>query len=157
MIVRVVVGVVLAAALLAATTPALDAARTDRGAQVGATETARLLDAVGALVERSDPTPPDAPGAVRRLAVRIPPPSLTFPRVSVFLDPPPAADVGRANRSRVGYRVNGRTHATRTRLPLATDAAGRRLTVESGERARLALRYVRSANRSMVRVARDSK
>lgn len=154
MIVRVLVGVVLAGALLAAATPGIHAARADRGAHLGATETARLADATDALVARNDPAPVGVNGATARVHVRLPSASLTLPPVAVFFAP--ATD---ARNALVGYRVAGESHAKPlpVSLPVTTEPAGERLVVRAGGRATFVLRYTTTPAGPVVRVTRESK
>lgn len=72
MIVRVVLAVVVASALLAASMPAVREVNQYRADQTVASSADRLEAAVDALERDSDPVPPGVPGARRRVRIEVP-------------------------------------------------------------------------------------
>ncbi|MFB6110295.1 MAG: hypothetical protein ABEJ60_05405 [Halodesulfurarchaeum sp.] len=88
---RVLLSVVLAAALLAASLPAIESARRARADQQLTESVERFESATRRLVRHSDPVRPGVPGAVRRVQIEMPrrPSGATF-----SLGPDPAAGNG---------------------------------------------------------------
>jgi hypothetical protein len=71
-VIRVVVTVLLAVALLGVAQPAVDAARAERTATTLTTDVERIERAATSLLDRDDPPPSGVRGARRSLAMRLP-------------------------------------------------------------------------------------
>jgi hypothetical protein len=72
MSVRLLLAVVVAAALIASSLPAIDAAQQARADQTLDESTQEIRDAVSLLVRHNDPVPPGIPGARRRVRIEVP-------------------------------------------------------------------------------------
>lgn len=113
--IRVVVTVVIATALLAASLPAVDSARGDRTAAHLDGELATLTDAAASLVDRDDPTPPSVSGARRVVTLTLPTRSWTAAGVDSLTVGCRAA----CPRPTLGYTLDtGRTRRVAVDLPL---------------------------------------
>lgn len=114
--IRVVLVVALATALIAAATPAIDAGRTDRTATRLSSAADRLERAASSLVERDDPTARDLRGARRTLEVHLPERSWSAVGVVHFTIGGRRSSVV-DTRDVISYRIGG--GSTRTvRLPV---------------------------------------
>lgn len=103
--VRTLLCVVLAAALLGMSLPALDDARTGRTEQSMETTAIRIAETAETLASTDDPVPPDAPGARRTLSVTVPSAGLDTAHVDFLtIGGTPNASAP----SMVGYRLSGR-------------------------------------------------
>lgn len=113
--IRVVIAVVVATALLAASLPAVDSARADRTAAQLDGELAALSDSAASLVDRDDATATGLPGARRVVSLTIPARSWTAAGVD-------SVTVGcrdECRRPTVSYTLdNGRTRRVHLDLPL---------------------------------------
>lgn len=117
MIVRLVLAVALATALVASALVPLDDARRERGAAVVADQASAIERRAATLLERDDPT--EGAGARRIVTLDLPARSWTSARVD-RLTLRPGTD---ATRPRITWRVvGGRTHTRRLpNVPLATE------------------------------------
>jgi hypothetical protein len=103
--VRTLLTVVVAAAILGMSLPAMADARADRTEAELDTAAARVTDAVAALVAREDPVPATERGASRTVTVTIPHAGMADAEVAYFsLGGVPNASAP----SIIGYRVAGR-------------------------------------------------
>lgn len=115
--IRVVVAVTVATALLAASLPAVDSARSDRTAAHLDGELARLSEAAASLVDRDDATTSGVPGARRVVSVSLPMRSWTAAGVDAVRIGCRADDGCR--QPTLGYELdNGRQRRVRLALPL---------------------------------------
>ncbi|USZ68908.1 hypothetical protein NGM10_04025 [Halorussus salilacus] len=138
--IRTVLAVVLAAALVGVATPALDAARTTRSERLTAAELGRVETAAEGLVAEETPAGPGGPGPRRTLEIELPGDSpTTAPVAYVAFGGRPGesvADTGRTDA--VAFRVaGGRHHVHRVGVDLRVagrdEVAGRdRVTVRNG-------------------------
>ena len=104
--VRTLLSVVVAAALLGASLPALDDARTARTEQSMETTATRLAEAATTLASTDDPAPPDAPGARRTLSVTVPSAGLDTARVDYLAV---GGTPNTAGPSTLTYRLSGQS------------------------------------------------
>ena len=115
--IRVVVAVAVATALLAASLPAVDSARADRTAAHLDGEVARLSAAAASLVDDDDATVSTVPGARRVLSLAVPERSWTAAGVDVVRIG--CRDGDGCRRPTLGYELdNGRERRVRLDLPL---------------------------------------
>jgi hypothetical protein len=153
-VIRAVLSVTLAAALLAAALPALDdAARTRTAATVEA-DAEHLRDVATALATTDDAVPADRPGARRVVTVRLPPDSLaTAPveHLAVGGRPDAAAAPGSATAVTglptdapdvLAYRLAGRPTQT-VRVPVDLRTPGGPVVLREAGTHRLTLGLVR--------------
>lgn len=132
--IRVVLAVVLAAALLSVALPAVDAGRVDRTATRLDAATARIERAARSLLAHEDPTPPGVAGARRRVGFRLPVRSWTAVRATLRID-------GEADA--VTYRLAGRRPHRTTFRGVDLRTPGGPVAFESAGRHRLVLSLVR--------------
>ncbi|WP_115862826.1 DUF7311 family protein [Halorussus litoreus] len=162
---RVVLGLALAAAIVAAVMPALDEARTTRTDRLVARELDRVESAARALVRE------ESPGARRTVEIAVPGESpTTAPVAFVSLAGLPAGSEGRVDvdnddRDLLAYRLAGGSVNVRrvaVDLRVALDGAGgvpdgetiesddRALVLPGGESSLVTLRLVRAGGRPVV-------
>lgn len=110
MSVRLLLAVVLAGALVAASMPAIDAAQRAQADSELSRSVEEIETATSAMVRHSDPVPPDVPGATRRISVE---PPAEPDGASLTIGPAPESDP--RNGSLVTVRIPGKP-ADRTRL-----------------------------------------
>jgi hypothetical protein len=167
-VIRVVLGVALAVALVAVTTPALEDARADRTERL----TARELDRVGVAAEEL--AREEAPGARRTLTLSLPGDSateapLSFVALGGVPDNSSATVTDTAARDLLVFRVaGGRRHVRRVEADLRVVRGGiggaggnrtrstedsRALVLRGGGSYEVTLRLVRSDGRRIVVVA----
>ncbi|MFB6124729.1 MAG: hypothetical protein ABEJ59_02055 [Halanaeroarchaeum sp.] len=153
MIVRVLLAVLLAAALVTAAMPAIEDARSGVAASTADRETQRVAEAVDRLPRRSDPVPRDVPGARRVLDVD------PGPRGTIRIGAAPGVSGLDADGDVVSFEAGG----TRDRSPVAPPVRvvgqngtllrdGRPLVVR--DRLHVVLRYELVDGRPVVTVAR---
>lgn len=122
MSVRLLLAVVLAGALVAASMPAIDAAQRAQADSELSRTVEEIETATSAMVRHSDPVPLDVPGATRRITVE--PPSQP---ADATLTIGPAPDASPRNGSQVAVRIPGepvdRTRLSPTVRPLGPDGA----------------------------------
>ncbi|MEF8781870.1 MAG: hypothetical protein V5A39_03095 [Haloarculaceae archaeon] len=139
---RVVVAVALAAALLGASMPAVDAARVDNAeARVGA-EIEGLARTAERLQKRNDPSPPGVPGARRTVTLHMPGPSWGSASLDYLSIPGSAARPGASDHTTVTWRVQGGRRVTR-RLSVPLSGPGTGLTIQGGGSRRIVLELTR--------------
>lgn len=100
--IRVVLAVLLSAAILGVVLPAADTARSQRAATLAADEANEFTVAVDRFVRRNDPVPVGSPGATRLVTVRM-----------------PAATTLRIRDGHVAWTHGDRTHRVTTDTQLA--------------------------------------
>ncbi|SDM10800.1 hypothetical protein SAMN04487949_0877 [Halogranum gelatinilyticum] len=150
--IRVVVAVAVATALLATSLPAVDSARADRTAAHLDGEMARLSAAATSLVDDDDATVSGVPGARRVLSVSVPARSWTAAGVDAIRVG--CRDGEGCRRPMVGYELdNGRQRRVRLDVPLVV-ADGPLVLRETG-RHRLTLTLTRRDGSVAVVVARE--
>jgi hypothetical protein len=104
-VIRALLAVALALALVAVSLPVVDDARTGRAAARADATLTTVERAARGLVTGEDATAPDLPGARRRVTVRLPVPSWSTAGVAwLSVGGRPG---GRGNRSLLAYRVSG--------------------------------------------------
>jgi len=144
---RVVVAVALATALLGVSMPAVQSARVDHAHSRVAIELDTLAATAARLQERNDPAPPDVRGARRTVVLHLPGGAWTSADISYLVVPGPSSDLPRGT---VRYRVaDGRERTRSTEVPLVGPPGGLRLT---GGRHRLVLEYTQQAGEQVVLV-----
>lgn len=117
LVIRIVLTVALAAALLAASLPAVDSARGDRTAAELAADFASIRHAAAGLVDEDDPTRGDVAGARRLVTVGIPPSSWT----TAAVDSVTVRGQTDSSGPTLGYRLDsGRRSRLRLDVPLRT-------------------------------------
>lgn len=120
MTVRLLLAVVLAGALVAASMPAIDAAQRSQADSELSRTVEEIETATSAIVRHSDPVPPGVPGATRRITVE---PPAQPDGASLTIAPVPDSDS--RNGSVVTVRIPGepadRTHLSPTVRPLGSD------------------------------------
>ena len=147
---RVVVAVGLATALLGASMPAVETARVDHAHARTDAEVDGLAATADRLSERNDPAPPGVPGARRTLTLHMPGPSWASASLDYLLIPGPSTD---RPPGTVRWRVDGGRETTRNfPVPLVGPEGGLRLA--GGGTRRLVLEYVRRDGREVVAVRR---
>lgn len=117
--IRVVLAVALATALLAASLPAVDGARADRTAARLDADFAHVRESTATLVDREAPTRTDVAGARRVLTIHVPRSSWT----TVAVDTVSVAGRSDADErtTTLGYTLeNGRQRRVRLDVPLRT-------------------------------------
>jgi hypothetical protein len=146
---RVVVAVALATALLGAATPAVDDARIDHADARVETEVDELAATADRLVERNDPAPPGVRGARRLLTLHLPGPSWGSAGLDHLSVPGPSAD----RRGVLTWRVEGGRETTRwVSVPLVGPDGG--LSLRGGGARRVVLELVRRDDEPVVVVRR---
>lgn len=163
---RVVLAVVLAAAILGATLPALDSARQTRADRLAATEIDEIATTAKSLVEEEDAVRPDVAGARRTLSVSAPDASPTRAAVAYVSiggvpgsGPPTDAATDGGDSDVLAYRLaNGEPRVRRVGVDLRVVQNGRvlgddRPLVIRGDDRRLSLRLVRLDGRTTVLVS----
>lgn len=103
--IRAVLAVVLALALLSASLPAVDAARADRSTASVRADLSAVETAARSLVTGEDATLTDVPGARKRAVVHVP--SATWSTARVAWVGAGGRPDGPGNRSRLAFRVAG--------------------------------------------------
>jgi hypothetical protein len=147
---RVVVAVALATALLGAATPAVDSARIDHADARVQTELDELVTTADRLVERNDPAPPGVRGARRILTLYLPGPSWGSAGLERLSVPGPSAD---RPRGTVRWRVEGGRETTRwVSAPLVGPEGG--LSLRGGGARRVVLELARRNDDPVVVVRR---
>lgn len=137
---RVVVAVALAAALLGASMPAVDTARVDHAEAKMAAEVDRLAAAAERLRERNDPSPPGVPGARTEVRLHLPGSSWGTASLDYLSIPGAVADSGGANYTEITWRVEGGRRTTRKlSTPLVGSGGGLRLEGDGSRRVVLEL------------------
>lgn len=144
---RVVVAVALATALLGASMPAVESARTDHAHGRVDIELEALAATAARLQDRNDPVPPDVQGASRTVVVHLPDGAWTSGDIAYLVVPGPTSKYPPGT---VRYRVAGGRERTRsTGVPLVGPPGGLRM---AGGRHRLVLEYTRRADEPVVLV-----
>lgn len=144
---RVVVAVALATALVAVSLPAVQTARVDYAHGRVDVELDTLAATASRLQERNDPAPPDVQGARRTVELQLPGRTWTSAGVAYLLVPGPSSGVSPGT---VRYRVaDGRERTRSTRIPLVGPPGG--LWLASGGH-RLVLEYTRQGDEPVVLV-----
>lgn len=152
--IRVVLAVALATALLSASLPAVESARADRTAAGLDADVARLTAAATTLVDRDAPTRRDVAGARRVVAVAVPRPSWTTTAVDsvTVAGQPDGADESTTSAT-VSYTLqNGRQRRVRLDVPFRTPDGP--VVLRSSGTHRLVLSLVRDGDESAVVVRR---
>ncbi|MFD1586946.1 hypothetical protein ACFR9U_08120 [Halorientalis brevis] len=155
---RVVVAVTLSVALLTVTLPALETARRDRSDRRVTAELDRLAAAIQDVYAREAAVSPDATGAQRIVAVRIPTRSWTGAAVEYVAigAHPERAEVDERNETTFGWQVSGARSRTRRLADVPVEAAtpgdgDSPLVIREPGRHRLALSLVvRDGQRTVV-------
>jgi hypothetical protein len=110
-VIRAVLAVCLAVALLGVTVPAVETASRDHSARVAEAELTRFRATVADLAATDDALPADSPGARRLVTLRIPTPDLAAAPVSYLAVggvPGAASSEGTSETSdRLAYRLRG--------------------------------------------------
>jgi hypothetical protein len=154
---RVLLAVVLTAALLAASLPAIQSAQQARADQQVTATVDRIEAAITDLARHSDPVRPGVPGAVRRIPVEIP---RRPAGVTLSLGPPAVARNG--TETVLTASVPGEPDVVR-RLDVPVRPAGADRpaltngTLELGDSTTLTLEYRRVAGEPVVTVTRGFK
>ena len=146
---RTVLAVALATALLATALPVVDSARTTHAERTVENELRHLDSAARRLADASDPVPRDAPGARREHAVVLPQATWGTAPIGALRVPPPGSD------EVISYRVAGgnwTTFHTRSPVPVVGPPGG--LTLRDGGRHRFVLTFQRRAGAAVVVVSR---
>jgi len=144
---RVVVAVALATALLGVSMPAVQTARVDYAHGRMDTELDTLAATATRLQERNDPAPPDVDGARRSVTLHLPDGAWTTADLTYLLIPGPSGDFPRGT---VRYRVADGPNRTRSiGASLVGPPGGLRV---DGGRHRLVLEYTRRAGEPVVLV-----
>lgn len=133
--IRVVLAVLLAVALLAAATPAIDESRTARTTIHLDRVTERVERAAHSLTAHEDPTRPSVGGARRLVKFRLLERSWTAVSASLWLD---------GDEDEVGYRLAGKPPRRTTLRGVDLRTPNGRITFDAGGRYRLDLSLVRS-------------
>lgn len=139
---RVVVAIALAAALLGASMPAVDTARIDHAEARMAAEVDGLAATAERLQERNDPAPPGVPGARREVRLHLPGPSWGSASLDYLSIPGAVTGSRGANYTEVTWRVEGGRRTTR-KLPVRLVGPGDGLTVEGGGSRQVVLELTR--------------
>ncbi|SFL02460.1 hypothetical protein SAMN04487950_2015 [Halogranum rubrum] len=138
LVIRIVLTVALATALLAVSLPAVDSARGDRTAASLDADLATVRDAAVGLVDEDDPTRDDVAGARRLVTVDVPHPSwtaATVERVTV-------RGQTDSSVSTLGYRLDsGRRGRLRLDVPLRTPNGPLVFTTPGAHRLALSLAW----------------
>jgi hypothetical protein len=147
---RVVVAVTLAVALLGVSMPVVDTARVERADTRVATAVDRIDTAAAALLARNDPAPRGIDGPRRTLSVTLPRRSLGSAGLRSLSVPGPDGR-SRGEPTRVAWRVSGGRERVRTfRTRIVGPDGG--LHLGSGGRHRLVLRVIRVDGEPAVRL-----
>jgi hypothetical protein len=150
---RVVVAVALAVALLGVAMPAVDSARVDHADARVATALDRLAATAERLRARNDPSPPGTAGARRMITLHLPGPSWASARLETLSVPATTAGRGPSGRGTVTWRVEGGGRRTRVlSAPVVGPDGG--LTVRGGGSRQLVVELVREGGRAVVRIRR---
>jgi hypothetical protein len=104
---RVVVAVTLAAALLGVSMPVVETARVDHADARVEAELDRLTAAATRLAERNDLAPPGVPGARRTVSVRFPRGTMGSSALARLSVPGPEAQAWNWTGTRLRYRIAG--------------------------------------------------
>lgn len=143
---RVVVAVALATALLGAALPVVETARVDHAAGRVDAEIRDLAGAATRLAERNDPAPPGIEGARRPVTLHAPGPSWAAASLAYLTVPAPSSD---HPHGVVRYRVEGGPERTRVvSAPLVGPEGG--LTLSGGGSRRVVLELDRWQGESVV-------
>lgn len=131
---RVVLAVAMAAALLAASLPAVDTARVHHGDERTVGELDALEAAATTLAERNDPPPPGVAGPRRTVTLSLPEGTWSAAALErLHIDPIDRSE----SYTPVRWRVDGGT--SQTRQLRANITTGERLVIEDGGQQRLVL------------------
>lgn len=142
---RVVVAVALATALLGVSMPAVQTARVDYAHGRVDTELETLAMTATRLQERNDPSPPGIGGARRTIELHLPGATWTSAALAYLAVPGPS---GNLPPGTVRYRVaDGRNRTRSTGVPLVGPPGGLRIT---GGRHRLVLEYTQREGKPVV-------
>lgn len=144
---RLVLAVVLAAALLGVSLPVVDTARVSHAEANTETAIQRLDTAATTLANENDAVAPRREGARRQHVLRLPQRSWGSAGIDALRFPPPGTD-----RPPTWRVTGGNWTPIDASVPLVGPPDG--LTLESGGRHRLTLRYRRSGDRAVVVVTR---
>lgn len=145
---RVVVAVALATALVGASMPAIQTARVDHAHGRMDTELDTLVATAGRLQERNDPVPPPIPGARRTVELHLPGGSWASAEVAYLVVPGPSNE---RPPGTVRYRVaGGRERKRSTGVPLVGPPGG--LHIGGAHRHRLVLVYTTYRGKPVVLV-----
>jgi hypothetical protein len=168
-VIRAVISVVLAAALLAVALPAVDDAAATRTAATVEADAERLRDVATALAATDDAVPAGRPGAHRVVAVRLPPDSLaTVPVDHLAVGGRPGAESGSPDPSTaaaeppddtpdlLAYRLAGRPTRT-VRVPVDLRTPDGPVVLRGAGTHRLTLRLVRDERGVGVDVRRTGR
>lgn len=144
---RVVVAVALATALVGASMPAVQTARVDHAHGRVDIELETLVETAARLQERNDPVPPDVGGARRTVVLHLPGRAWTATTVAYLIVPGPSSEFPPGT---VRYRVaDGRERTRSTGVPLVGPRGGLQVT---GGRHRLVLEYIQQEDGPVVLV-----
>lgn len=144
---RVVLAVALATALLGVSMPAVQTARVDYAHDRVDTELERLAATATRLEERNDPAPPDVTGARRSVTLHLPEGAWTSADLAYLRIPGPSDALPRGT---VRYRVGDGPNRTRPiGVPLVGPPGGLRV---DGGRQRVVLEYTRRAGEPILLV-----
>ena len=148
---RVVVAVTLAAALLGTSMPAVETARVEHADARVEGELAGLAATAERLLARNDPSPPGVPGARRTVTLHAPGPSWASASLDTLSIP--GSTTPGDDSTRVSWRTVGGRETTRTlSSPLVGHGDG--LTIEGGGSRRLVLQVMRQNGDPVVVVRR---
>jgi hypothetical protein len=145
---RVVVAVTLAVALLGVAMPTVETARVEHADARVAAEVDELIATATLLAERNDPPPAGIRGARRTVALYLPGPSWSTERLESLVVPGPADS---APRGTIRWQVAGGHESTRyAPVPLVGPKDG--FVVQSGGRQEVVLELVSRDGRQIVLV-----
>ncbi|MGM0371932.1 MAG: DUF7311 family protein [Halobacteriota archaeon] len=155
MSVRVLLAVVLAAALIGAAIPAIHEAQAARADQQLSGSVDRLTAGASELSRHSDPVTPGVPGARRQVSVTIPPKPAG---VSLTIEPDSGNGTATVLRTSVPGEPDSITHLSMPVRPVGTERTVRwNDTLVLEDSSELTLRYRLVDGRPVVTVARGFK